>query len=200
MIFEYQLIDVGLAEVYFAHGPRSIRFKEVNNWSDALGDLVGGLIELIEGYKWHDVPADVSPERTLVERSDIVELMWYSDPAGWKWSMELYHDLKLDIRVRYFDDVYAEGADGWEMVSVTTHLIELLTEVIRSMDDILRKYGIIQYKETWGQHDFPLARYLILCRFLSTASLYQITKEQQAELKVSSLHEELQRLNKLVGT
>ncbi|MBZ9626395.1 hypothetical protein G9F71_026695 [Clostridium sp. FP2] len=135
--------------------------------SDPLKDLLEGLLSIIPSC----VPED--------ELKSMIAFKWYLEPAADKWTLELTDDLKLKIVIEEFEDEFEdEFADKGKIgFDVTCNLLDFLNEVIKSLEQLLKKHGFVGYKNTWYLQDFPISSFLKLKYYLNYQTTYPTLKE-----------------------
>ena len=75
------------------------------------------------------------------------------------------------------------------------------SQLIDAMDNILREYGLIGYKETWCREEFPIAGYLKLKNYMQGNMLIDYVDEVSVEgsdLYKSKYVKEMQQLNEII--
>lgn len=67
----------------------------------------------------------------------------------------------MSLLIKSYDDIDSKKDEqGAVVVDTVCTLSDLLTEIIKEIDSLLTKHGIVGYRETWDAHDFPLSSYL----------------------------------------
>jgi len=52
----------------------------------------------------------------------------------------------------------------------------LVRAIIWELDGLIKTHGIVGFRETWYNHDFPLAYFLKLKHYVTTQTAYDVTK------------------------
>lgn len=181
MQFKYSLAGAGWAEGFIEINSQKCVFSP-SYLTDAFGDLLRSLIDLLNG-----------------EKSEI--FLWDEEPRGLKWKLTLQDNKTLYLTITEYMDT-AENIDEEEgviVVNTTCSFHGFIKMVIKEAEQILLKYGIVGYHESWIEHEFPLSSYLQLKYFLVSKekSLQQIIPkhvELSEDCKKSNLKQELQYL------
>ncbi|CAN5579922.1 hypothetical protein BH10ACI2_BH10ACI2_24540 [soil metagenome] len=141
--FEYELTGSGWAAAVISTEDR--RFQMTASYlSDALGDLLQALIDLMEGkhkvsFTFMDEPGEHRVSITKIDvRKVLMEIDWFDDWLSWGMDDEKKGKRVLDLELE---------------------LPELTNKVKNSLDQIIKKYGLSGYKAKWVEHDFPVHNY-----------------------------------------
>lgn|GEM_PF-1507989 len=152
MKFTYELQSIGWAKVYLQISNSEV-YVEPSYLSEPLIDLVKSLESLVP---------------KLVEEDEIrkvVEFDWDSEPAIYNWKIGLLKNNKVQIVITLYSD--GLKTDSGEVIFCEAcDLDELILNVVRSMDLLLKKHGLIGYRKQWNAADFPVSSYLQLKRYI----------------------------------
>ncbi|MDM5153582.1 hypothetical protein QUF88_06980 [Bacillus sp. DX1.1] len=158
MKFEYQLTGLGWAEGIIEINNQEHYF-EISYLTDGLGDFLNGLM-LLNKYC---VPDDECREN--------VSLEWNSEPAGTNIFLQLIEDNTLFIKVISYKDLNLKLSPEVEIETKCSYT-EFLRNVIKEIDLLIKKYGIVGYRKTWYEHDFPLSTFLKLKHYIVNSKRY----------------------------
>nr|MBA5588808.1 hypothetical protein [Anaerobacillus isosaccharinicus] len=183
MNFKYRLSGLGWANGFIEANSQRHSFT-ISYLNDGLGDFLYALMEL----NLKCVPNDEVKSQT--------SCIWYAEPAGTKFEFNRT-DEWLNIKVISYEDIELNINEKVEMDTSVLY-DELLFIVIKDVDLLLKTHGIVGYRETWYEHDFPLSTFLKLKGYLLLKSKYSITsfEEMGWELQKSELKEDLNLLFK----
>lgn len=84
------------------------------------------------------------------------------EPAVDKWKMSL-NDTRLIVNIKNYED--SDTSELREDKTLEFDYYEFLGEVSTAMKEILNKYGLTGYKDSWGM-EFPVSLYLQLLNVL----------------------------------
>ncbi len=158
--FKYKLYGPGWALAELRLGEINIK-SEVSYLENTLGDLANGL------RCCHEALCD-DEER---EHSFIVEL--HEEPSGYEMMFELVEADRLQIKVnRYSNLAMREGL--LESYSEECSWKGFTKQLVTELENILGEHGIIGYKETWVEHDFPLVDFLWLKNYVLNSTAMEL--------------------------
>lgn len=106
------------------------------------------------------------------------------EPAMDMWEMTLTENT-LSIDIKHYNDM--EGKEYREQSNYEFNYYEFLEAFIMTMKDMLNKYGLLGYRESWG-YEFPislLVKLLDISRKSGRIKLGEITKEDNLGLEAS---------------
>lgn len=180
MKFEYKLDGIGWADVNIEINSQEFAFTP-SYCLDSLGDLVNGLVEIIQGLVSDD---DLKKESTFE---------WSAEPAICRWRLRTNGE-ELTIQINLYEDDVTERYET--KINTTCPLKEFLNVLIQAMDKLLKTHGFIGYRDTWHQHDFPISGYLKLKSYLIAAVIPTTKNTNQIgiEMSYSDLGEEIKIL------
>lgn len=181
MQFKYELSGHGWAKGFIELHSQKCEFNP-SYLTDAFGDLLQGLLDLINGEN-----------RTT--------FLWDEEPRGLQWTLILHDNHTLSLTITEFMDTFVDldEQEGKVVVDTTCHFPDFIKMVINEADHLLKKYGIVGYRKSWIEHDFPLSNYLQLKYFIAKGEKFPlqamaIDKKRGNELITSDLKQELQYL------
>jgi hypothetical protein len=89
------------------------------------------------------------------------EYEWEGEPDGIVWSFELKENRILFIKAEYYEDLY--NKDISQIVIKTEYPYDdFLRNVVIEVDSLIKRHGIIGYREEWNDSDFTLSTFLKL--------------------------------------
>ncbi len=179
MKFKYRLTGTGWAECFLEINSQTCTF-DVSYLTDALKYLLETLLEINPLYMDKDYVKDGS------------SFKWEGEPQELHWNFDVLPKGKILIRVTE-DDGYGEEITS--KINAECDYDEFLSEIIREMKALLKKYGVVGYKDNWG-YDFPLTALIQLNYYLKNKTLYPFTMiiEDYSELSCSDLNNDLNEL------
>ncbi|WP_421381730.1 hypothetical protein ACOJQI_20885 [Bacillus salacetis] len=162
MKFNYLLRGQGWAEGYIEVNSQRCDFNP-SYLTDVLGDLLDGLVYLL---------ITTAPNR---KRSPSFTIIMDEEPSGLEWEFTLVNEKNMQLLIKAFEDMCSKESDQGEIVIETTcNSNDFLSEVIKELEVLIKKHGIIGYKETWAQHEFPLSSFLRLKHYLKQEQDFEI--------------------------
>jgi hypothetical protein len=134
--FDYTLIGTGWAEARIKSGAAFAHLTP-SYLSDALGDLLGVLLELRRGQ----------PN---------ARCSWEDEPGEWRWLFAMSGD-QIRVRILRFNDQYDEEPDsaGRQVFVADESLDAVVTAVARAARRLLDELGEDEYLRRWTEHPFP---------------------------------------------
>ncbi|MDP4107136.1 MAG: hypothetical protein Q8935_19550 [Bacillota bacterium] len=163
MKFQYILNGSGWAKGFIEINSQRCEFNP-SYLTNALGDLLDSLVELLI--------YEPNPKK---KKFNTVFFDWNEEPNGLEWVLTRLEDEKVSLRIKSYDDIDSKKDEqGAVVVDTVCTLSDLLTEIIKEMDSLLTKHGIVGYPETWAAHDFPLSTYLKLKHFLNLKTQFEV--------------------------
>lgn len=183
MEFSYEICDIGWAEAYIEINGSKDYFS-VSYITNALKDLIEGIMSLIPECVRED------------EVKDQISFEWHSEPGGSIWNIKSINSGKLHIVIESYEDIYLKVGKRITLDEICdkTDFAKCITGELSS---ILKKYGLVGYRETWYEHDFPISAYLKVKNFLVTGQNFQvehIERYPNNEYSKSELERELMLL------
>ena len=146
--FSYALTGTGWSAAELTVG-QTVRDVSASYLSDALGDLLGALVQLTEA----DGEARVS---------------WEEEPGEFRWILTRTGD-DLAIRLLWFDDLYPPQPDEQGLVGIddTCAFTAFVQAVAGAARAVLGEHGEDGYLERWVEHPFPTAHLHALEQWLA---------------------------------
>jgi len=182
MKFEYELTGLGWADGIIEINNQEHYFG-ISYLTDGLGDFLNALLQLNK----YCLPDD--------EQKTITSLEWESEPAGTNIVFKLIDD-NLHIKIIGFEDLSLK-LNPEVKIETTCSYNEFLKAVIKEIDKLIKKYGIVGYRETWYEHDFPLSTFLKLKHYILNLNRYPIIMIESYlgdELEKTDLQNDIQLL------
>ena len=178
MKFEYILVSSGWADVKLKINDCECIFSP-SYVSEPLGDLVDSLLEMIPGF----IPED--------ELMTNVTFHWDEEPTIVRWNFIRQGSELLKIKVTSYED---DLPNGKVELNELCNFNAFVNEVVKALEKMLSKHGIVGYKETWSGSDFPISGYLKLKHYIDGNKKYSIKTLNGDEGKTSDLSIEISTL------
>ncbi|MNB78660.1 hypothetical protein D3C75_253680 [compost metagenome] len=187
MKLTYTLTNIGWADVYLEIGHKEI-YMEPSYLSEPLIDLTRA-IELL-------IPCLNEPDETR----DIVTFEWDSEPAIHSWKITKISNEKIRIEiVLYVDGI--KTLPGELLLNEVCGLNEFVQELVASLENLLKKHGLVGYRKQWYRQDFPISSYLQLKYYLENREDFPIeikSTDGWIEHIGSNLNEEIALIKKSI--
>ncbi|MDP4549598.1 hypothetical protein Q9251_01730 [Alkalihalobacillus macyae] len=167
MKFQYNLTGTGWATCIVEINSQVLKFS-ASYLTDCLGDLVQALYFL-------------NPLRS--DEGEKASIEWEGEPEGILWAFILKESNILSIEATYYEDM-ENKENGNQVIQTEYSYDEFLKVVLIELDSIIKRHGIVGYKEQWVMADFPLRTFLELKHYCLTKEDYPLT-----EVMVESLEE-----------
>ncbi|MFJ8247003.1 hypothetical protein [Peribacillus asahii] len=183
MKFKYKFFTRWVVDGFIEINSQRSSFDGITYVRDCLGDLLNALMYL---------NADcVSPGDGLTTNTSCE---WDAEPSITTWNFTLKTNGMLHVIVTY--DGKEEDED---IVDINTECPydSLLEVIILEVDSLIKKHGVVGYKENWD-HEFPLSTFLKLKSYLLNKKPYSLEEigDEYSEIKTSQLHSDLDILFK----
>ena len=185
--FSYKLYGPGWAVASLQVEDQKM-ISEVSYVEDALGDLARGLRCCKENLCDEE------------ERQNLFLVEFHEEPGGTELLFEFTDADTLKIQCTKFEDLLNRE---FQVETWTTEVswLEMTKKLVEEMEKILLEHGIIGYKETWVEHDFPLVDFLWLKHFLLNSSPVELKilygENGHREVVASNAKDELKLLDVL---
>ena len=160
----FQLREAGWADAWISVGGPEFHFWP-GYLTHALGELSHAAVRLLD-------PA----EPRLPLEGDVPEIRWEGEPQRLRWELHRLEPGLVDVHVFYTRNAYDWDPDLGRL-AVSEELV-LRTQVspagfgavvLAQLEQVLRKHGLLGYRECWIDSEFPLSDYLKLHGLLSDA-------------------------------
>jgi len=181
MLFEYKLEGVGWADVKIIINDCECVFSP-SYVTEPLGDLVEDLVTMITGF----IPED--------ELMTNVTFHWDEEPTIVRWNFIRQGSELFKIKVTTYED---DLPNGKVVLNELCNFNAFVSEVVRTLENLLSKHGIVGYKETWSGRDFPISGYLKLKHYIDGNKKYPIKTINENAGKKSELSHEISTLTSL---
>ena len=169
--FKYYLSGAGWATCMVEVNGQKLEFT-ASYLSDCLADFLRALM-LLNSYC---VPRD--------EARREAECEWEGEPDGIIWSFELKENNRLNIIADYYEDERNKEKKT-TLINTEYPYDEFLRIVLKDLDALIKRHGIIGYREEWDEFDFPLSTFLKLKHYIIHKQKYPI-KEAQGEFDIET--------------
>jgi hypothetical protein len=152
--FKYILNGSGWAEGFIEVNSQKCEFNP-SYLTDALGDLLEGLVEVTFNTNHKQ------------RHFNTVFFDWDEEPNGLEWMLAPLEDGKVSIKIKSFDDISSkDNEQGIYVLNSVCNLKDLTEEIIKEVDSLIKNHGVVGYKESWVNHEFPLGSFLKLKHYL----------------------------------
>lgn len=160
MEFKYYLDGIGWATCIVEVNSQKIDFT-ASYLTNCLDDFLKSLMYLNSFCVFKD------------EVMKKTECEWEGEPDGIVWSFELKENHILFIEAVYYEDLY--NKDGSQTLIKTEYPYDnFLRIVLIELDALIKRHGIIGYREQWYDFDFPLSAFLKLKHYIINKQKYPI--------------------------
>lgn len=105
------------------------------------------------------------------------ECEWEGEPEGIVWTFELKEHNKLMIKADYYEDELCKN-NTKTLIKTEYPYDDFLLSVLKELDALIKKHGIIGYREAWYNADFPLTTFLKLKHYIIHKQKYPIQEVQ----------------------
>lgn len=186
MKFKYCLESAGWAYGFIEVNSQRVDFSP-SYLSDAFGDLLRGLVDLLKG------------EARAI-------FLWDEEPRGLKWKLALRDPNTLSLIITEYDDTFRiDQQEGVNVIDTNYNFLEFIREIVKEAEQLLLTHGIVGYQDSWVEHEFPLSSYLQLRYFLETKDKFDIQSVPEDEngnrgYSKSNIKSELQYLTQSINS
>lgn len=166
MKFKYYLSGIGWATCMVEVNGQKLEFT-ASYLTDCLDDFLEGLMYVNSCC----VPKD--------EIRKAIECEWQGEPERIVWSFELKENNILALNAVYYED---ESRKDTSKTLITTECPydDFLRIVLKEIDALIKRHGMIGYRQEWYDFDFPLSTFLKLKNYMIHKQPYPI-KEVDGE-------------------
>ncbi|WP_342418622.1 hypothetical protein [Paenibacillus sp. FSL H8-0168] len=158
MKFTYTLSNIGWADVHLR-----IENSEIYISPSYLSEPLIDLVRAIEVLLPECTPAD--------EVKSIVNFDWDSEPAIHNWKIVKKSQEIVQVNITVYEDGIKTHPGKLEF-SEECNFNEFISEVVQSMEVLLKDHGILGYRKQWYAQDFPISSYLQLKYYLENKSSF----------------------------
>lgn len=137
--FSYALVGTGWSECRVAVGEQQA-IVSASYLSDALGDVVGAVVRLVEGQPEAGASFD-------------------EEPGEYRWRFSRVGADRLRVRILEFPELWGHRPDeeGKTLFEAECRLRTFAGAVLSELQRLLAEYGVAGYRERWVEHEFPVA-------------------------------------------
>ncbi|MFV8828514.1 hypothetical protein [Alkalihalobacterium sp. APHAB7] len=182
MDFNYIVSGTGWATCSLELNSQKLEFT-ASYITNCLDDFLVALMEL---------NSDCVPKRDVKK---ISSCQWDGEPDGIVWIFELKEKRQLSIKVEYYDELsFKNKAEIW--MDTECSYDEFLKCVIKEVDLLIKRQGIVGYRTDWDDCDFTLSTFLRLKHSIVSQEKYpveEVTGDVDLETR-SNLKYELELL------
>ncbi|MDX2243872.1 MAG: hypothetical protein NW224_24615 [Leptolyngbyaceae cyanobacterium bins.302] len=120
--------------------------------SDALADLISGVVALVQG-------------------ADEVTVSFIEEPGEYTWQFKHVSQDRLCVHILWFDEMRKNKTDveGELVLAAECRLRTFAGAVLSASQRVLLTHGLDGYCERWVKHEFPLKLQIKLQKALKTA-------------------------------
>lgn len=104
------------------------------------------------------------------------ECEWEGEPEGLVWSFELKENI-LIINADYYADEFSKD-NTKTLIKTEYPYDDFLMIVLKEIDALIKRHGMIGYREEWHDFDFPLTTFLKLKNYIIHKQKYPIQEVQ----------------------
>lgn len=162
--FKYYLSGIGWATCIVEVNGQKLEFT-ASYLTDCLYDFLRSLM-LLNSFC---VPKDEIRKETECE--------WEGEPEGIIWSFELKENNILNIKAVYYEDAFSKDKNK-TLIKTEYPYDNFIMIVLKEIDALIKRHGIIGYREEWYDFDFPLTTFLKLKHYIIHKQKYPIQEVQ----------------------
>ena len=174
MKFTYYLDGTGWATCILEMNGQKLEFT-ASYLSDCLSDFLQSLMLLNPLC----VPRDEARRES--------ECQWEGEPDGVIWSFVLKENNRLNIIADYYEDEHNKEKTT-TMINTEYPYDDFLRIVLKEIDALIKRHGLIGYREEWDEFDFPLSTFLKLKHYIIYKQKYPVI-EAQGEFDIETRSE-----------
>lgn len=164
MKFKYYLSGIGWSTCIVEVNGQVLEFR-ASYLSDSLGDFLRSLMFLNSLC----VPKGEICSETVCE--------WEGEPARIVWSFELKENNILKITAVYYENEF-DKTNTKTLIKTEYPYDDFLLMVLIEIDALIKRNGLIGYREKWYDFDFPLTTFLKLKNYIVQKQKYPIQEVQ----------------------
>ncbi|WP_407270278.1 hypothetical protein [Radiobacillus sp. PE A8.2] len=172
MEFIFELDGLG-----WAHSKVEVNNQEMEFVASYSGDCLGDFLEAL---------VMLNPLCFLRDKKDMVMnrtfCEWDGEPDGIVWSFELTTNNSLYIVAVAYDDIY-EKENAQLIIKTECPYDVFVRTVLVEIDRLIKRQGVIGYREQWGSFDFPLSSFLKLKHYILSKQTYPVEGSPRKELR-----------------
>ena len=149
--FTYRMMGSGWSEATLGDGAETVTLDGISYLSDALRDLIGGVLALLDGGKR-------------------AEFSWFTEPGEFAWLLT-HHKQVFSLRVTRFkdwEDFRGKYDRGKTVFKGRGTLQQFSESVLAQLDELYATVGPGGYQKQWGS-SFPFDEYQRLRARLSAS-------------------------------
>ncbi|ASB48621.1 hypothetical protein [Alkalitalea saponilacus] len=170
LTFKYDLIETGKAGGYFIYKKKKLQFEALNA-SNPLGDLLKSMVDLVQ------TPAHLWGE----ENSAGVE--WYCDNCVFTMEFSSLDGETIDFTLIRNTNAFEENNQPEEIIEGSVPLKSFYYVIIKELDGLIKKKGLLNYAQIWQKDEFPLTFFLILKKYLITWKIWTASMDESDVLE-----------------
>jgi hypothetical protein len=150
--FKVKLSETGLVKGYFELDEENLPF-EATNASNPVGDLLKAMVSLVQE------PAHLWGE----ENATAVE--WYCDDYIFVLEFSSSDGKALELSITRNSAPFGEQVP-MVTISGTIELELFYLTIIKELDEMIKRLGLLNYAQLWQNDEFPLTWFLLLKKYL----------------------------------
>ena len=162
--FKYYLSGIGWATYIVEVNGQKLEFT-ASYITDCLSDFLRSLMHLNSFC----VPKDEIKKETECE--------WEGEPEGIIWSFELKEKNILNIKAVYYEDEFSKDKTK-TLIKTEYPYDDFIMIVLKEIDALIKRHGLLGYREEWCDFDFPLTTFLKLKQYIVHKQNYPIQQIQ----------------------
>lgn len=105
------------------------------------------------------------------------ECEWDGEPEVIVWSFELKGNNTLALEAVSYEDEFRKG-NIKTLIKTECPYDKFLIIVLKEIDELIKRHGIIGYREEWCEFDFPLTTFLKLKQYIIHKQKYPLQEVQ----------------------
>lgn len=164
MKFKYYFSGIGWATCIVEVNEQKLEFT-ASYLTDCLDDFLRSLMHLNS----YCVPKDEVRTKTECE--------WEGEPEKIDWTFELKENNILKIKADYYQDEFSKD-NAKTLIKTEYQYDDFLMVVLKEIDALIKRHGLIGYREEWCDFDFPLTTFLKLKQYIVHKKYYPIQQIQ----------------------
>ncbi|WP_445491569.1 hypothetical protein [Niallia sp. 03133] len=160
MEFKYYLNGIGWATCVVEINTQKLEFT-VSYLTNCLDDFLKSLMYL----NCYCVPKNETRKKAECE--------WEGEPDGILLSFELQENHILFIEAAYYEDLYNKD-NPQTLIKTEYPYDKFLRTILMELDALIKRHGIIGYREQWNDFDFPMNTFLELKHYIINLQKYPV--------------------------
>ncbi|NLR79648.1 hypothetical protein [Chitinophaga eiseniae] len=151
MNIQFVIQTVGYMVAIFSLDGKNIKIGHSSAYGDNFQELLNELFQLYKANK--EMDAAIFPFE--------FEVKWYDDRVNYSWRITST-GLGNDIVIRILELSPVDPGYQRELILQAIEFGSLFNNIYDSLDYMLKRFGLIGYKNSWEVGNFPISEYLLL--------------------------------------